>query len=66
MKCFSSWLLTEDLGKDGTPSYVTLDDCKESVRHYVYNGRPNEDLLANEVRKDILHKHEEVDDMETT
>ena len=49
MKCPSSLSLIEDLGKDETPSDATLDDSLEFVRRYVYNGKPNEDLVATKV-----------------
>ena len=45
----SSLLLIEDLGKDETHSDATLDDCMEFVHHYVYNSKPNEDLVAVKV-----------------
>ena len=49
MKCPSSLSLIEDLGKDETPSDATLDDSLEFVRRYVYNAKPNEDLVATKV-----------------
>ena len=50
VKCPSSLMLIEDLGKDETPSDVTITNCMEFVRSYVYCGKPNEDLVATKVR----------------
>ena len=50
MKCPSSLSLIEDLGEDLLKtSNATLDDYMEFARHYVYNGKPNEDLVTTKV-----------------